>query len=62
MLPLNLNVVISDIRGYVKVALCDCKASAIGRCVHFAALLLKLSDAARRFYDKTFHVTTMHME
>ena len=45
MLPLNLNVVISDIRGYVKVALCDCKASALGRCVHFAALLLKLSDA-----------------
>ena len=46
MLPLNFNVVISDIRGYVKAAMCHCKASALGRCVHFAALLLKLSDAA----------------
>ena len=49
MLPLNVNVVISDISGYVKVAMCDCKASALGRCAHVAALLLKLSDAA---YDK----------
>ena len=46
MLPLNINVVISEISGYVKVAMCDCKASALGRCAHVAALLLKLSDAA----------------
>ena len=46
MLPLNVNVVISDISGYVKVAMCDCKVSALGRCAHVAALLLKLSDAA----------------
>ena len=45
-LPLNVNVVISDISGYVKVAMCDCKASALGRCAHVAGLLLKLSDAA----------------
>ena len=45
MLPLNVNVVIGDISGYVKVAMCDCKASALGRCAHVAALLLKLSDA-----------------
>ena len=49
MLPLNVNVVMSDISGYVKVAMCDCKASALGSCAHVAALLLKLSDAA---YDK----------
>ena len=41
MLPLNVNVVISDdISGYVKVAMCDCKANALGRCAHVAALLL----------------------
>ena len=28
MLPLNVNIVVSDISGYVKVAMCDCKASA----------------------------------
>ena len=46
MLLLNVNVVISDIRGYVKVAMCDWKASALERCAHVAALLLKLRDAA----------------
>ena len=46
MLPLNVNVVISDISRYVKVAMCDCKVIALGRCAHVAALLLKLSDAA----------------
>ena len=46
MLPLNANVVISGISRYVKVAMCDCEASALGRCAHVAALLLKLSDAA----------------
>ena len=46
MVPLNVNVVISDISGYAKVAMCDCKVSALGRCAHVAALLLKLSDAA----------------
>ena len=46
MLPMNVNVVISDTSGYVKVVLCDCKASALGRCAHVAALLLKLSDTA----------------
>ena len=40
MLPLNVNVVISDISGYVKVAMCDCKANALGRCAHVAAFLL----------------------
>ena len=49
-LPLNVNVVISDISGYVKVAMCDFKASSLGRCAHVAALLLKLSDAA---HDKS---------
>ena len=35
MLPLNVNV-ISDISGYVKVAMCDCKMGAlVGRCAHF---------------------------
>ena len=29
MLPLNVNVVISDISGYVKVAMCDCKVSVL---------------------------------
>ena len=29
MLPLNVNIVVSDISGYVKVAMCDCKASAL---------------------------------
>ena len=46
MLPLNVNAVISEISGYVKVAMCDCQASAIGRRAHVAALLLKLKDAA----------------
>ena len=46
MLPLNVNVVISDISGYVKVAMCDCKVSALGRCAHVTALLLKSSDVA----------------
>ena len=46
MLPMNINVAISEISGYVKVAMCDCKASALERCAHVAALLLKLSDAA----------------
>ena len=46
ILPLNVNVVISDVSRYVKVANCDCKTSALGRCAHVAALLLKLSDAA----------------
>ena len=50
MLPLNINVAVSDISGYVKVAMCDCKASALGRCAHVAALSLKLSDAA---HDKS---------
>ena len=46
MLPLNVSVVISGISGYVQLALCDCKGSALGRCAHVAALLLKWSDAA----------------
>ena len=64
MLPLNVNVVISDISGYVKVAMCDCKVSALGRCAHVAALLLKLSDAAhdKGSTIKAVHVTTRHME
>ena len=40
MLPLNVNVVISGISRYVKVAMCDCEANALGRCAHVAALLL----------------------
>ena len=41
---LNVGVIVSNVSGYVKFAECDCKASAIGRCCHIAALLLKLSD------------------
>ena len=44
MLPLNVFVVISNVSGYVKSAECDCKASALGRCAHIAAILLNLSD------------------
>ena len=43
-LPLNVFIAISNVSGYVKNAKCDCRASAIGRCCHVAALLLKLSD------------------
>ena len=44
MLPLNVFVVISNVSGYVKTAKCDCKASALGRCAHVAAILLNLSN------------------
>lgn len=43
-LPLNVTVILSNVSGYVKSCYCDCKASAIGRCAHVAALLLHLSD------------------
>ena len=43
-LPLNVCGVISNVSGYVKSADCDCRASAIGKCCHVAALLLKLCD------------------
>ena len=48
MLPLNVNVVISDISGHVKVAMCDYKASALGR----SALLWKMCTC--RGFDKAF--------
>ena len=57
MLLLNVNVVISDVSGYVKVGMCDCKASALGRCAHATALLLKLSDAA---HDKGSMIKPSH--
>ena len=44
--PLNTYIVISNVSGSVKRAGCDCRASAIARCCHVAALLLKLSDRA----------------
>ena len=44
LLPLNVNVILSNVSGYIKLATCDCKASALGRCAHVATLLLKLSD------------------
>ena len=46
-LPLNVNIVVSNVSGYIKCAQCDCRASAIGRCCHVAALLLKLSDFSK---------------
>lgn len=45
-LPLNVNVVLSDISGHVKYGTCDCRSSTLERCAHVAALLLKLSDMA----------------
>ena len=50
MLPLNVCIVVSAASGNVKIGLCDCKASALGRCAHIAALLLKLSDVASDTY------------
>ena len=41
-----MNVVLSNVSGYVKYASCDCKASSLGRCAHIAAVLLKLSDTS----------------
>ena len=46
LLPLNVNVVLSNVSGYVRHASCDCKASSRGRCAHIAAVLLKLSDTS----------------
>ena len=44
--PLNVSVTLSNVSGNIKSASCDCKASALDRCVHVAALLLHLSDYA----------------
>ncbi|XP_066935617.1 uncharacterized protein [Clytia hemisphaerica] len=44
--PLNVSVTLSNVSGNIKSASCDCKASALDRCVHVAALLLHLSDSA----------------
>ena len=43
-LPLNVQVSISSISGYVKDCTCSCKAHTLGRCAHITALLLMLSD------------------
>ena len=39
-----MNVVLSNVSGYVEHASCICKASSLGRCALIAAVLLKLSD------------------
>ena len=46
LLPINVNVMLSNVSGYMKHASCDCKASSLGRCAHIAAVLLKLSDTS----------------
>ncbi|XP_025111588.1 uncharacterized protein LOC112574606 [Pomacea canaliculata] len=42
--PLDVLIVLSNVSGFVSRASCNCKSSALGRCVHVAALLLKLVD------------------
>lgn len=52
--PLNVLVVLSNVSGFVSRASCNCKSSALGRCVHVAALLLKLVE----HIDKNGHRVT----
>ena len=42
--PLNVTVVLNNISGSVAKGSCHCRASALGRCAHVAALLLKLIE------------------
>ena len=43
-LPLAVHITLSKATGYVKKATCSCKARALNRCVHVAAVLLMLDD------------------
>eukprot|EP00795_Rhopilema_esculentum_P005751 gene5751-11021_t len=45
--PLNVVIGLSSISGSVQLAKCNCKASALARCAHTAALLLKITDFAK---------------
>ena len=42
--PLNVEIALSSLSGLVRFGRCDCKASALGRCEHVAAVLLSLSE------------------
>eukprot|EP00794_Sanderia_malayensis_P010597 gene10597-11718_t len=42
--PLNVAIALSCISGSIKSASCNCRASALGRCAHIAALLLHLNE------------------
>ena len=42
--PLNVVIAISCISGSIKFGRCSCRASALGRCSHIAALLLHLNE------------------
>ena len=44
LLPLNTEVCVSMMSGFIKSARCDCKAGLVGRCSHVAAVLLMLSN------------------
>ena len=43
-LPLAVHITLSKVTGYVKKATCSCKARALNRCAHVAAVLLMLDD------------------
>ena len=43
-LPLNVFIALSCISGSIKFGTCNCRASALGRCAHIAALLLHLNE------------------
>ncbi|XP_065070738.1 uncharacterized protein LOC135695544 [Rhopilema esculentum] len=45
--PLNVVIGLSSISGSVQLAKCNCKASALARCAHISALLLKIIDFAK---------------
>ena len=45
--PLNVVIGLSSISGSVQLAKCNCKASALARCAHTDALLLKIIDFAK---------------
>ena len=44
LLPLNNEVCVSIMSGFIKSAKCDCKADLVGRCSHVAVVLLMLSN------------------
>ena len=44
LLPLNNEVCVSIMSGFIKSAKCDCKADLAGRCSHVAVVLLMLSN------------------
>ena len=50
--PLTVETALSCLSGSVRFGRCDCKASALGRCVHVAAVLLSLNEFLKT-YDQT---------